>query len=650
LAILCGSMATPGEPESVPGDEDRLRARVAELEEEVASLRRAAAGSAKAPVGESEQTVALLHQLMDHAPVGFVFFDTELRYQAVNQKLAEINGIPIPDHIGRTVDEVIPDLARRVRQAFRHVMATGQPIVDGLASGATPSAPGQLRHWSASWYPMHAPDGRLLGVGGIITEITGRREIEDKLRISQESLELAQAAAGIGTYDWEVATGEGRCSELWCPLYGLPPSDRGPTHEEWAKLIHPEDRARVIEGAIQQLHGVPCNTEFRVIWPDGSLHWLFTKGNLIRDAAGNPVRTVGVTMDITERKRAEAALRESEERFRSLADTAPVMIWSAGPDHRDNFVNSFALQFTGRKLEDLAGMGWSTLVHPDDWTQLRSQSASLMLNPRNYHSEFRMLRADGEYRWMLGTVTPRLLANGDFAGFVGIAVDITEQKHAEQRLRELSTALMRLQDDERRRIGRELHDSTGQNLAALKLNLSRLSRASLPPELENIVPDSLALTERMLSEIRTLSYLLHPPLLDELGLTSALKTYIEGFSGRSGIPVHFEVPPDLGRFAPELETAIFRIIQEGLTNVHRHSGSEQCWVAIETSGETVSLFVRDAGAGLPAKALHHLQNEPGLVGVGLSGMQERARQLGGSLDIRSDGGWVIRAEFPLTRT
>ena len=115
------------------------------------------------------------------------------------------------------------------------------------------------------------------------------------------------------------------------------------------------------------------------------------------------------------------------------------------------------------------------------------------------------------------------------------------------------------------------------------------------------------------------------------------------------MPVHFEVPPDLGRLAPELETAVFRIIQEGLTNAHRHSGSKQCWVAIQTNGETVSLIVRDDGAGLPSAALHHLRNEPSLVGVGLSGMQERARQLGGTLDIESDSGWMIRAAFPVTR-
>ncbi len=207
-----------------------------------------------------------------------------------------------------------------------------------------------------------------------------------------------------------------------------------------------------------------------------------------------------------------------------------------------------------------------------------------------------------------------------------------------------------MQDESRRNLARELHDTTGQNLAALKLNLSRLSRRQLPPELGDIVPDSLALAEKILSEVRTLAYLLHPPLLDELGLACALQAYIQGFSERSGIRVHPELQQDLGRLAPDLETTIFRIIQEGLTNVHRHSGAKQCWVSLHKTLDTVTLEVRDDGIGLRPQSLQLLKTGAGLLGVGLSGMQERVRQLGGSLEIESEGGGcIIRATFSLTR-
>jgi PAS domain S-box-containing protein len=376
------------------------------------------------------------------------------------------------------------------------------------------------------------------------------------------------------------------------------------------------------------------------------LHWLYTKGCLIRDEEGKPARTVGITMDITERKRAEAALRESEERFRNLADTAPVFIWTTDAAGRNDFANRFALDFTGRNAEQVTGDDWLELIHPDDLSSLCVRWKKIQEARGGGPFEYRIRRADGEYRWLLTTVSPRFLANGDFAGYIGIGVDITEHKHAEQRLRELSGALMRIQDEERRRIGRELHDSTGQNLAVLKLNLSRLSQASVPSELARLIPDSLAVTEKMFAEIRTLSYLLHPPLLDELGLASALKTYIEGFSGRSRIAVDVEVPSDLGRMSPELETAIFRIVQEALTNAHRHSGASHCWVAIQIIEGTISLVVRDDGIGLPPQLL---ETGSGLVGVGLSGMQERARQLGGTLRIASSGGSIVNAAFPLVR-
>jgi PAS domain-containing protein len=348
------AMATPREAELRAGDEDTLRARIAELEEEVASLRR--------PALKRDQTVALIHQLMDHAPVGFGFFDTDCRYLVVNQQLAEMNGVPARDHVGRTVEEIVPGLAAKAREAFRQVVATGKPILGREVSGETAMAPGQLRHWFGSWYPVHVGDGKLLGVGFVVTEITGSRKTEDALRVSQQSLELAHAAAGIGTYDFDIATGVGRCSEHWRPLYGLPPSDRGASLEEWASWIHPEDRERVVEGAMLQIEGVPTSAEFRVIWPDGTLHWLFVKGNLICDAQGNPSRTVGVTMDITERKFGEAALRKAEERFRSLADTTPVLIWTYGRDERIEFANRFTLNFTGRTLQDLADKaGWSCI-------------------------------------------------------------------------------------------------------------------------------------------------------------------------------------------------------------------------------------------------------------------------------------------------
>jgi signal transduction histidine kinase len=197
----------------------------------------------------------------------------------------------------------------------------------------------------------------------------------------------------------------------------------------------------------------------------------------------------------------------------------------------------------------------------------------------------------------------------------------------------LTSRLLQLQDEERRRIARELHDSAGQTLAALGMNVSKLHRvlAKSNPELRETTTDSMQLIEELSTEIRTLSYLLHPPLLDESGLASALSWYTEGLTARSKIVVDLQVAPEIGRMHPDLETAIFRIVQECLTNIHRHSGSPTAEIHIRRENGDVRVEVADQGKGLQvAESAGTLKAR---AGVGLRGMQERVRQLGGTLEI-----------------
>jgi signal transduction histidine kinase len=220
---------------------------------------------------------------------------------------------------------------------------------------------------------------------------------------------------------------------------------------------------------------------------------------------------------------------------------------------------------------------------------------------------------------------------------------------ANQSLRELTARLLKSQDEERRRIARELHDSVGQTVAALAMNLS-----SVGADIERLlktartVADSAALVNDMSTDIRTISYLLHPPLLDEAGLSSALRWYTEGFSERSGIEVHLNFPDSFVRLPRDLETAIFRVVQECLTNIHRHSESLVARIRFFPSATQLRLEVEDEGCGIPEEKRQEILCS-GLQGVGLRGMRERIRQLGGSLNIspRSDGkGTIVVAVLP----
>ena len=219
-----------------------------------------------------------------------------------------------------------------------------------------------------------------------------------------------------------------------------------------------------------------------------------------------------------------------------------------------------------------------------------------------------------------------------------------ELKAAEDRLRKLSTRLLQLQDEERRNIARDLHDSTGQVLAALGMNLAaiHLEAKKMNPAAETAVSESIDLVQTTLKELRTISYLLHPPLLDEAGLQSALRWFVQGFSERSKIPVDLDIAPNIGRPPRELETAIFRIIQESLTNIHRHSGSPTASISLNRDVRSIRVEIRDQGKGIDFHS-----GRPASLGIGIQGMQERARQLGGRLDVQSSPtGTIITVILP----
>jgi signal transduction histidine kinase len=218
------------------------------------------------------------------------------------------------------------------------------------------------------------------------------------------------------------------------------------------------------------------------------------------------------------------------------------------------------------------------------------------------------------------------------------------QKTAE--VRELTGRLLKLQDDERRRLARELHDSTGQMLVAMKLALEQMSEESKGQPFEQLVAQTISINEEMSRELRTMSYLLHPPLLDEVGLPSALRWYAEGFSQRSGITVDLQISSEFGRLPDGMEIALFRVVQECLTNIHRHSGSATANIRLTRNRRNVQIEIRDSGNGVSPERRHENKVIPG---VGLMGIQERMRQFGGTVEITSQSnGTSVIATIPLS--
>ncbi|HXN66000.1 MAG TPA: CHASE sensor domain-containing protein [Candidatus Acidoferrales bacterium] len=224
-----------------------------------------------------------------------------------------------------------------------------------------------------------------------------------------------------------------------------------------------------------------------------------------------------------------------------------------------------------------------------------------------------------------------------------------ELKLAEENLRVLSTRLLQLQDEERRHISRELHDSSGQSLAALGMNLAivKMEASKVSPEAAKAIAESVALVRSTTQELRTMSYLLHPPLLDEAGLDSTLRWYVDGFSERSKITVELQLPEEMGRLPRNLEMGIFRIVQESLTNIHRHSGSSSATICLEQNNGEIRLEVRDQGKGMPVDG-RSPSGEIVRPGIGIQGMRERVMQLAGRLEIKSSStGTVVLAVLPV---
>lgn len=233
--------------------------------------------------------------------------------------------------------------------------------------------------------------------------------------------------------------------------------------------------------------------------------------------------------------------------------------------------------------------------------------------------------------------------------FWRLLLELYERKQVEEVVRHLSGRLLKVQDEERRRIARELHDSLGQLLTSVKMNLDHMASHPLSGEAQREMLETCAtLAEQGINETRTLSYLLHPPLLDEFGFASAAKWYIDGFAKRSKIDVKLEISPDLGRMPEEIELTLFRVLQESLTNIHRHSGSSTAEIRVEKAPRRVSLRVTDHGKGISGEVLDKFRRTRGSTGVGLGGMRERVDELGGQFELRSEGqSTVLHIMIPL---
>lgn len=332
-----------------------------------------------------------------------------------------------------------------------------------------------------------------------------------------------------------------------------------------------------------------------------------------------------------------AQLQRSEERFR-MASRAGKMFAYEWDAVTDVVVRSGECEpiLGVTEGETVTGQQVLSKVHPDDRQSLLAAVGALSPGQPNLQISYRMIRPDGSVIWVERDSRAFFDEQGKLILIIGMVMEITDRKRIEEELHRLSHQLMRTQDTERRNVARELHESVGQTLAALTMSFGNVEYAlSNREDYRKDLLVARGLIEDVVREVRVISYVMHPPLLEDAGLGLALQWYVRGFSERSGVEVKLQVAPDLGRHSLEIETAIFRIVQEALTNVYRHSGSPIAIIRLKPEGQQICLKIEDRGCGMPARGKLKAK---GILGVGIAGIRERAEQLAGSFQIESAPG------------
>ena len=385
--------------------------------------------------------------------------------------------------------------------------------------------------------------------------------------------------------------------------------------------------------------------------PDGSIRWVWDRGFPIKDESGRLYRVAGIAEDITERKQIDEQLRTSERLLSEAQRVAHIGSWIWDVPNRavtwsDELYRLFGVQPGGIDPATEA-MGF---IDPGDVEAIETSIRRTLETKEPYSFFYRIHRRDGEQRILHSRGYLASDPHGDPISIFGTTQDVTESRRAEETLQMLARRLIHARDDERRRVARMLHETTAQDLAGLKMLLGQLSRtaAGLSDADRALIAESVQLADRSIGEVRTLAYLLHPPFLDEAGLLSAVRWYAQGFSDRSGIHVELDLPDALDRFPQDVETTLFRVVQEALINIHRHAESLTAHIRLRVAADRLALEIEDHGRGMAPVRVAQLMAGAGALGVGLAGLRERLKQIRGVLELESSlQGTIVRASVPV---
>ena len=613
------------------------------------------------------------------APIGLCCFDTNLRFVFINNFLAELNGISVEEHLGRSIREVIPDVAAGVEGQLRHVIETGEPIVGGEVDAETRAHPARIRSFQHHYYAIKSEAGTVLRVACVVEEVTERKRGEValikardelELRVEERTRELSRVNREL---EREIAERR-RSQDLYKTLLLAAPDPIVTVDRDGRIVVVNRQVERVFGYGSEELIG----QSVEILLPE------HLRGRHVRhrnDYSGNPqVRSMGVGLelvarckdggelpveislspvqttegafvttvirDISERKKIELALRHHEERLQLLLEKTNAIPWETD-------AKTWKFTYVGPQAVELLGYPRERWLEKDFWVdhmhlEDRAWAMDYCLNSsnqyENYEFEYRMIAADGRSVWLQDIVNV-VRQDGAPVALRGFMIDITERKQAEESLRGLSARLITAQEEERSRIARELHDDFNQRLALLAVDLERLHDGSVDSQecLADGLEPLLRRTKELSSDIHRLSHQLHPSVLQHLGLVPATRSFCKELSGQNGIHielVHHGVP----RLLPGgVALCLYRIVQEALRNVIKHSGAESARVELGGSPDELILQILDDGTGFD------LESARTRGGLGLLSMRERLRLVSGTISFErvEPNGTRIEVRVPI---
>lgn len=621
--------------------EQRVIERTKKLEETTATLR-AEIEERKEAEEALRQSKARFTAFMDNLP-GYAWMkDLQGRYVYANHA---VKGLPGYQSLGKTDAQIWPvDRAADYRANDQQVIAAKKPLhtFEHFVLG------GKERYMAGTKFPIFDKTGAVALVGGTGVDITERVEAEAAVRRSEEHLRLVIDTIPVMAWTVRPDGVVDFLNQRWLDYAGL-------SLEEYVNdptgPIHPEDVPRVIEKwRTRMAAGKSYETEMRLRRADGEYRWFLVRTEPLRDEQGTIVKWYGVSTDIEDRKRAELEAR-------TLINAIPDQIWSGPPDGTCDYVNDRWHAETGLTPEEMRGDGWQTLLHPDDRERVLKAWQYSVETGTPFEQEERRRTADGTYRWYLNRGVPLRDDEGRIIRWYGTNTDIEDRKRAEEKvkqtseqLRALSARLQTAKEEESKRIARELHDELGGALTSWRWDLEEI-RDSISESadltqvaaLQTKIEAMIKLTETTLDTVRRITSELRPMAL-ELGLKEAIEWQALQFENRTSIDVRLDLSVDKVDLDNGQATAVFRILQEALTNILRHAQPTRVAITVtEASGQFI-LTIKDNGRGI--SDIEKLSPQS----LGLLGMRERAHLAGGEIEIESaEGeGTEITVRVPLS--